>query len=222
MPTMSCCHVDGIQDQFNEKAVAKTLKRYRRRGPDRTTQLLIAALRRALDERDLRNASLLDVGGGVGAIHHALLDGRVARATHVDASWAQIGAAKVETAQRGHGERVEFIAGDFVSVAGQIKPADIVTLDRVICCYDDMPRLVDASAAKAGRLYGAVYPRAVRWMRIAMAAINVWMKMKRSTFRVFLHPPSAIDERLRAGGLRRRSVDYAMGWEVAVYERETG
>lgn len=216
---MSCCQVEGIQEEFNEKAVAKTLKRFRRRGPDNTTRLLIAALRRALDEGDVNNASLLDVGGGLGAIHHALLDGRVVQATHVDASPAQIAVARAETTHRGHTDRVNFVVGDFVSMAGKIERADVVTLDRVICCYDDMPRLVDASAAKAGRFYGAVYPRSVRWMRIAMAVINIWMKVKRSTFRVFLHAPAEIDERLRGAGLRPRSRERTAGWEVVVYVR---
>ena len=216
---MSCCQVEGIENEFNPKVARKTLKRYRRRGPDRTTQLLLAALEDALETSDLRDASILDVGAGVGAIHHALLDGRLTHAIHVDASAAHIAAAKEETARRGHTERVEFVLGDFVAVAGQIEPADVVTLDRVICCYDDMPRLVDASATRARRFYGAVYPRDVRWMRIAIRVMNLWFGVRRSAFRVFLHSPAAIDERLRAAGLQRRSTRHAAGWEIAVYER---
>jgi hypothetical protein len=216
---MSCCQVEGIQEQFNDKAVAKTLKRYRRRGPDKSTQVLIDALRRALDESDVRNGSLLDVGAGLGAVHHSLLNGRVARATHVDASPAQIGIARAETAHRGHADRVDFIAGDFVTLADRIEPADVVTLDRVICCYDDMPRLVAVSGAKARRFYGAVYPRRVFWMKIGMAVINAWMRVRRSQFRTFLHSPDEIEERLRGAGLQPRSREHTAGWEIAVYER---
>ncbi len=42
--------------------------------------------------------------------------------------------------------------GDFVEVAGSIQPADIVTLDRVICCYPDVERLVGLSSQRATRL----------------------------------------------------------------------
>src|SRR5687768_139711 len=45
---------------------------------------------------------------------------------------------------------------DLVSVAEAEAPADVVTLDRVICCYHDMVDLVTPSAETAPRLYGAV------------------------------------------------------------------
>jgi len=106
-----------------------------------------------------------------------------------------------------------------VSVAHEVAPADVVTLDRVICCYDDMPALVSRSAEKATRLYGAVYPRELTWMQIGIAAINVVQRLKRSSFRVFLHRPSAIDAALRAAGLERLTLRRTFGWEVVVYER---
>jgi hypothetical protein len=54
---------------------------------------------------------------------------------------------------------MSFQYGDFVALAPALSAADVVTLDRVICCYDDMPALVGRSAALAERLYGVVYPR---------------------------------------------------------------
>ena len=35
---------------------------------------------------------------------------------------------------------------------------DILTLDRVICCYPDMQKLVGLSAKRARKLYGLIYP----------------------------------------------------------------
>jgi len=216
---MSCTQCEGIETQFGRAAAARSLRRYRRRGPDKSTRLLIESLRLALDDADARAATLIDVGAGVGAIHHELLDGRVVRAVHVDASSAHLAVAREETERRGHGGQVEFVPGNFVSVAHEVAPADVVTLDRVICCYDDMPALVSRSAEKATRLYGAVYPRELTWMQIGIAAINVVQRLKRSSFRVFLHRPSAIDAALRAAGLERLTLRRTFGWEVVVYER---
>jgi magnesium-protoporphyrin O-methyltransferase len=216
---MSCCQCQGIEHQFDHAAVARKLRRYRRRGPDTTTRLLIQDLRAALATSNVRDATLLDVGGGLGAIHHALLDERVSRAVHVDASSAQIAAARDETERLGHGTRVEFVRGDFTRLAPQLAAADIVTLDRVICCFDDMHALVGLSAAKAARFYGAVYPRDGVWMRVGIRAVNLFERIKRSSFRVFLHDPRAIDAELRAAGLARSSVRTAFGWEVVVYRR---
>jgi len=216
---MSCAQCQGIEHQFGSAAVRRKLRQYRRRGPDKTTRLLIEAVRAALVASDVHDATLLDIGAGLGAIHHALLDGRVTRAVHIDASEAQLAAAREETERRGHGGRVEFLHGNFVDMAPGIPPADIVTLDRVICCYDDMPGLVSRSVQKATRWYGAVYPRDVAWMRIAIAGLNVFERVKRSTFRVFLHDPQAIDAELRAAGLTRLSVRETLGWQVVVYRR---
>ena len=216
---MSCAQCQGIEHQFGSAAVRRKLRQYRRRGPDKTTRLLIEAVRAALVASDVHDATLLDIGAGLGAIHHALLDGRVSRAVHIDASEAQLAAAREETERRGHGGRVEFLHGNFVDMAPGIPPADIVTLDRVICCYDDMPGLVSRSVEKATRLYGAVYPRDVAWMRIAIAGLNVFERVKRSTFRVFLHDPRANDAEHRAAGLTRLSVRETLGWQVVVYRR---
>ncbi len=216
---MSCSQCVGIEQQFNDAAAKRQLRRLRRRGPDRTTRLLIDALRRALDAADVRDALLLDVGAGIGAIHHELLDGRVTRAVHVDASTAHIGVARSETGRRGHDGRVEFVVGDFVAVANELPAADVVTLDRVICCYPDVELLVSRSGEKAERFYGAVFPRAVPWMRVAVWGVNALQRLKRSLFRVFVHDPARIDALLRGAGLERVERRETLGWEVVVYAR---
>ena len=216
---MACAQCEGIERQFGQAAARKKLRQFRRRGPDKTTRLLVDALRAAFDGTDTRAAVLLDIGAGIGAIHHELLDGHVERAVHVDGSAAHLTAAREEAERRGHGPRVEFVHGDFIDLASGMPAADVVTLDRVICCYHDMERLVALSAQKARRLYGAVYPRDVRWMHIGIRVINLVQRLKRSPFRVFLHSPTAVDGVLRIAGLDRHAVRRTPGWEVVIYER---
>lgn len=212
---VSCCHCEGLESQFDRKTAERELRRFRRRGPLRSTQLLIDGLRAA----GVDGASLIDIGGGVGAIHHALLDAGASTATHVDISPEYITAARDEAARRGHVNRVLFVRGDFVQLAPQVPDADIVTLDRVICCYPDMDALVGNAAEKARRLFGAVYPPDTWWTRMAVRAINALLRLRRSEFRVYVHSPVAIDGVLRRHGLepvtRRRTVL----WEIAIYAR---
>jgi len=216
---MSCAQCKGIASTFDQAEAQKTLRRFRRRGPIKTTRLLVNAVREALEETGARDASLLDVGAGIGAIHHELLDGRIGRVVHVDASTAQIAAAREETTRRGHEAQVQFVFGDFTALADELSPADIVTLDRVICCFDDMPTLVARSGEKAARFYGAVYPRQIAWMRLAIRILNVIKRLKGADFRVFLHDPAAIHAVLAKAGLERRSLQRTLGWEVVVFER---
>src|SRR6266480_1931756 len=127
---MPCCHCQGVEAIFDARVAARELRQYRRRGPRKTTRLLLDALRAA----GVRGRTLLDVGGGVGVIQHELV--------------------REEAARQGHAERLRLHRGDFVDLAPELPPADIVTLDRVICCYPDLPALVGLSAAHARRVYG--------------------------------------------------------------------
>src|SRR5687768_1206195 len=63
---MSCTQCAGVEQQFDSGAAKKSLRRFRRRGPDRTTRLLIDALRAALESSGARDTVLLDVGAGIG------------------------------------------------------------------------------------------------------------------------------------------------------------
>lgn len=212
---MSRCRCESYESQFDDKHAAKDLKRYRRQGPDKTTRLLLDALK----AEGVRGASLLDVGGGVGVVHHELLAAGAQTAVHVDATAANIRAAEEESARRGHAGRVTFLRGDFVALVAEIPPADVVTLDRVICCYADMERLVAASASHARRLYGAVFPRE-RWLlKLVLALGNAVRRLRGNAFRSYVHPVQAIDAALERQELRVRSVRDTWAWRVAVYSR---
>jgi len=211
----NCCG-QGLNAMFGEKTAEHDLKRYRRRGPSKSTRRLLATLRR----EGVQGASVLDIGGGVGAIQHELLDAGAHRATGVDVSRAYLQAARAEAGRRGHGERVTYREGDFVALAGAIEAADIVTLDRVVCCYPDMEALVGRSSEHARRLYGLVHPRDAWWTRLAVRLMNAGLRIARRQFRVFVHPVAAVDGVSRERGLALRSRE-SVGpvWQVAVYSR---
>ena len=82
-------------------------------------------------------------------IQHELLKARAGAAVSVDASTAYIEAAKGEAQRQDHPERLQQHHGDLVDIAPEIEPAHAVTLDRVICCYHDMERLVTLSSERA-------------------------------------------------------------------------
>lgn len=200
---------------FDVRMARKDLKHFRKDGPDPTTLALIDALVAA----GVKDATVLDIGGGVGAIQHALLEQGAASTTDVDASAEYVRAAQEEGERRGTARRMTFRHGDFVAVAPELQPADIVTLDKVICCYPDMDALVAASASRAKRLYGAVFPRN-RWStKVGFAAINLFMRVMRRGFRVYVHPVTAIDAVLRRQGLSLRAERQTFLWRIVVYAR---
>jgi hypothetical protein len=72
---MNCCQCQGLETLFNEQYVTKELSRYRNKGPEKTTRLLIDALK----AEGVQGMALLDIGGGVGVIQHELLFYRLRR-----------------------------------------------------------------------------------------------------------------------------------------------
>ena len=212
---MNCCQCQGIEELFNPSYVSKELRDYREKGPIKTTRMLIEAIRQA----GVSGLSLLDIGGGVGAVQYALLDAGVERATSVDASAAYLNAARAEAQRRGLADRLSYLHGDFVALAEDVPPADIVTLDRVICCYPDMEKLVNLSASRAQKLYGLVYPRDVWWVKLWLAVENIYYRLRKNPYRGFAHPTRAVEDLLRRKGLKQSFYRRTLIWQVAVYTR---
>lgn len=212
---MNCCQCQAIETRFNQKRAAQKLKQYRQQGPEKTTRMLIDALR----AEGVKGMTLLDIGGGVGAIQHELLRAGAVSATNVEASTAYISAAKEEAKSQGHAARMSHYHGNFIDLAANIPSADIVTLDRVICCYHDMHRLVELSVAKTGKLYGLVYPRDIWWVNCGFAFENFTLWLQRNPFRMFVHPTEEVDAIARSHGLQPRFHQEAGMWQVVVYGR---
>ena len=213
---MACSQCQcGTANMFGKREAERRLKRYRRQGPDATTQMSLDAL----TAEGVEGLSLLDIGGGVGAIALELLKNGVTSATEIDASPAYVTVARAEAEQRHLADRLQCREGDFVALAEDVPAAGIVTLDRVICCYPDMNALVGRSAAKAGRLYGAVYPRDVWWVRVVRTMTNMGARLVRNPLRLYIHSPAEIDAVLRSHGLLPRYNRDAGYWQVMVYAR---
>ena len=212
---MKCCQCQGIETNYNRKSVAKSLKKYRKDGPAKTTCILIDALK----TEDIKGTTLLDIGGGVGAIQHELLKAGVSNAINVEASKAFIEAAKEEAEQQGHADRVSHHHGNFIDLAPSIPQADIVTLDKVICCYPDMQALVGLSSNLARRFYGVIYPQDTWRTKIDFAIENFVYWIRRSSFRVFVHPTKAVDTMLHQNGFERIFYHKVGIWQIVVYTR---
>ena len=209
------CDCPGCPNLFSDKAAADDLASYRRSGPDSTTRRLI----RAIVAEGIEGSHVLDIGGGVGAIQLELLDAGAASTESVDASAPYVAVARAEAERRGFGDRTVHRAGDFVALADEVAPADVVTLVRMICCYSDMPRLVGTSIGHARRMIGLVYPRDTLWVRAFARIMNLGEWLIRRPIRWYIHREAAVDGLLMAAGFERRMLDRGLLWQVALYVR---
>lgn len=213
---MNCCQCQGIEELFDDKTAQKELKHYRKKGAGDTTRLLV----NTLIKQGVQDMSLLDIGGGVGAIQHALLKAGISKSTNLDASAAYMEACRAEAEQQGHADSITHIHGDFANM-DNAPQADIVTLEKVICCYHDMPGLVNQACSKAQKLLGVVYPRDVWWSKLAIRYIlNLFMKLSGNPFRTFVHPTQAINEIIQSHGFVETFHKNKGVWQVYVFQKQ--
>ena len=170
--------------------------------------------------RRVIGATLLDVGGGIGVISQELLRAGAGHAMLVEASRADLDVARQEARRSNILERMEFVEGDFVRSAGSIDVADIVTLDRVVCCYPDAEALVSVSVAHARSLFGLVLLRDGWHIRLALRLNNLRFWVRRSPYRSYGHSNIRIDELAGERGFRAIAEWRTWFWRVVLYAQD--
>ena len=161
----------------------------------------------------------LDIGGGIGAIQYGLIKAGASNGVSIEASSAYLDVVKNEIIKSGLAEKVNFKHGDFTTIASDIDLSDIVTLDKVICCYDYMYELVRLSSKIARKIYALIYPREEWWTKSALPIMNLYPKIKGSSFRVFIHPTKMVEEIIFGNGLKRYYYAKTLFWQVAIFTR---
>ena len=205
----------AVGNEFGEATARSELRAYRKSGPPKTTRWLLDGLR----GDGVDGLTVLDIGAGVGAVHLELLKDGAASAVDVDGSPAFVEVAREEAVRQGVADRATYVVGDFVNLAPTLAPADLVVLDRVVCCYPDMQALVRQSVARALLRYGLVYPRDTWWIRAGSAFVNGAARLARRRIRVHIHRTVDVDATVRAAGFVPRFNRSNLYWQVAVYER---
>ena len=215
--TMTCNHCCSADDIFDQRSADKQLRKYLKKGPRKTSKLLIEALQTHMNG----HKSILDIGGGIGAVHLDLLSAGLTSATSIDASSAYVACSKEAADEKGHRDRVTYHQGDFIDFANDLQIHDIVALDKVICCYPHMQDLMRHTTDKANSLIGIVYPRNNLLGKILIAIGNLWMKLKKSDFRAFMHSNREVRGILENKGFERITHRTLYPWNIEVYRKNS-
>ena len=206
---------NAAERQFGQKRATKDLAQYRAKGPGRTTRLLLAGLATA----GPIHGELLDIGSGVGVLSFELLERGVTSAVGVDLSSAHVTIAAQEASRRGRSESTRFLQGDFLDIAATLPSADVVTLDRVVCCYPECERFLQESLRHAGRVFAFSYPMDRWYVRTWVGLQNGGRAVTRNPFRSFVHRVSAMEDVIRREGFRLLDRRSTRTWRADVYAR---
>jgi SAM-dependent methyltransferase len=206
-----CCPPRGYDAMFDERQARRDLKRWRRKGLRSDARDAVEFLSRE------RVETVLEIGGGIGAVQIELLRRGAGRAVNVELSHGYEEVARELAESEGLTGRLERIVGD--AVAAELPDADAVLLNRVVCCYPDYAGLIGASAAHARRVLVLTYPRS-GWITSAIVAGgNLVLRLRRREFRAYVHPRQALIATAESHGLRVVHERRGVMWQTVALAR---
>jgi len=210
-----CCNPRGCDQLFGARFAQHAAGRYRKRGLDRPARRMVEFL----EGQRLEGATVLEVGGGVGELQIELLKRGAARAVNLELSPGYEQEAARLAREAGVEERVERRLLDIAVDPAAVEPADIVVLNRVVCCYPDYERLLAAAGDHARRLLVFSHPPRNLVSRALIGASNLAFRLLRREFRAFAHPPQAMVAVIARRGLRPAFLHRGLPWRVVGLER---
>jgi len=195
---MSCCTPAGYGTVFGRSTAQRDARRYRRKGLRGSARWLADQVAK----HGVRGRSILEIGGGIGDIQLELLRAGAAHTTNIEIIDTYEDAARALMTEVGLQERMERRIGD-VGVHPEDAPsADVVLLHRVICCYSDPDALMAAACSHSRGLIAITIPRETWWNRLGFGAMNVWFRIRRIDFRVYVHPIAPMLKLAASSGYR--------------------
>ncbi len=213
---MNCCSlINADTDRFFSRFAGLHRLRFRLFGFEHSQRQLI----RGIHDAGIEGATLLDIGCGPGYLHRALLRLGAVRATGVDLSAGMVASARAGARADGLAERTDYRQGDFTQMTNEVPAADLVVLDKVICCYPDWEALVERSLLKTRRLYAFTIPRDRTLTRAGLKAVRWGLRGAGCCYQPFIHDAARIEACILAGGFHRTYEARTPAWLTRVYTR---
>lgn len=200
---------------FGARFARRSLKRYTTRGLDRIEARMVASAA----ESPLDGARVLEIGGGIGKLQVELLAAGAAQGEVVELLSAYEPYALELAREKGLEGRTTFRVSDILEEPGATEPADVVFMNRVVCCSPDGVALTGEAARLARRVLVLSVPRDEVWMRAAVGLMNAWFRLIRRSFRVFVHSRAALREVAEAQGLQLADSGRGVAWEFLTFRR---
>jgi magnesium-protoporphyrin O-methyltransferase len=213
---MNCCaHVNALDEVFGRHRAQYESKKYWKKGLGKTSQKMVEILK----ARGVAGSQILEIGFGIGALHLELLKAGAARAVGLELSPAYVEAAERLAERLGLKQAVEYHLRNLAEDPSDVAEADLVVMNRVVCCYPDMPGLVKPAAERTRRFLALTFPRDAWWVRLGVKLINGILALIGSSFRTYHHDPRAIRAVAVTAGLAPVFETYSGPWQIGLFER---
>ena len=165
---------------------------------------------------------MLDIGCGVGSLHLTLLKEGAKHSVGVDMSEGMLREAKRFAQEFGLAERTNYVVGDFTQLSPSIPESDVTILDKVVCCYEDVERLVRASTEKTRQTYAFSHPRENLLMKMLFGGHMTLARIFHWKFHPFWHDWAKVRSLVLSNGFELLYENTTVSWQVLVYRRVKG
>lgn len=217
---MQCCNpVTRSTGRIFTRASAWQRRWYRWRGLERTQHQLLTGIRAT----GIRDATVLEVGSGVGYLHQLLLrQGIASHVVGVDLSEGMLEQARSLAREQGLEDRTEYRLGDFVELAAELPRVDLAILDKAVCCYPDAEAMVEGALGRTRFVIALTYPRGHLANRVGVRLMDGMLAAFRVAYRTYVHDPERIEGWITAQGFRKQVETCTPLWLTQVYRRDPG
>ncbi len=216
----ACCSTPSTQG--TAKFFSRWAKKYSKQVKKGKLEKVQTVLLECVRSGGVRGATVLDIGCGAGALHLALLDDWASSSVGVDLSPEMIASARSIAEQRGLSDRTTYLTGDVVALGEDVPEADITFMDKVVCCYEDLPALLRTATSRTKRLLALSHPTDNWLMRPIFMTQIFFSKIFRMEFRPWWHDWGRLEEMLSAEGMRLMRRERMLMWTVLVFGKPQG
>lgn len=190
-------------------------KRFNKKGFEPSQLQLMAGL----EQVGYKDATLLEVGSGVGYLHQVLLAQGAKSAVGIDLAADMLAEAENWAKEKKLADRTEYIQGDFIELLDCVEKAEVTILDKVVCCYPYAELLVNSSTAKTSRVYALTYPRNRWFIKAAIEIMALLLKISGSDFRAYVHNPESIEAWIIQAGFKKAYQEQTFIWRSQIYTK---
>lgn len=211
---MTCQHCCDADKHFDNKTAVKQMNTFLKKGVTGTTKKIVSVL----DKVEVRDKQMIDIGGGIGALQWYFLKRGGKSTVMVEASSSYLQEAK-KYAKDKWSEEAKFIQGDFNDVAENLENADLVSLDKVVCCYPDYERILTNSISRTNMYLVLSYPISNWISRTLNKAQKLSKIFKKSEFSTYIHPVKKMRALIEDQGLQLRDRTTTFPWIIELYQK---
>ena len=204
-----CCRGGPCEQVFGTGSAQRELRRYHKRGLSGLERRLVEAARRD----GLAGARVLEIGGGIGVLQAELLLAGAASGEVIELVPAYAPYARELARTAGLDDRTTFRVADLLDHPEQAAGAEVVLLNRVVCCSPDGLELTALAASLTRGTLIVSFPRDLTWIRLGSRLQNAFLRLRGVAYRSFVRPAGDIVNAATSTGLRVVERGRTRGWE---------